>query len=138
VLTLIPDKSIAVIVLSNRNGGIMRRTEQAVLDMLAPVAEPTRAVPAIAKKPVSRVMRERVAGEYVSGADTLRLVVRADSLVYQFGRETQRASLVDSVTVHVLDAGGAVAQEFTLVRGARSGSMYLHDGLSAFRRVRTR
>jgi len=138
VFTMIPDKRVAVIVLSNRNGGIMRRTEQAVLDMLVPVAEPSRPAPAVAKTSPSRAVRESVAGDYVSGADTLRLALRADSLVFRFGRETQRARLADSATVQVLDAGGAVAQEFTIVRGAHSGSMYLHDGLSAFRRVRTR
>jgi len=138
VFTMIPAKRIAVVVLSNRNGGIMRKTEQAVLDMLAPVAAPSSAAATIAKKPVSRAMRDAVAGVYVSGADTIRLTVQADSLVYQYGRETQRAMLADSVTVQVFDAGGAVAQEFAIVRGAKSGSVYLHDGLSAYGRVKQR
>jgi hypothetical protein len=34
----------------------------------------------------------------------------------------------------VLDAGGNVEQQFSVVRG-RSGASYLHDGLNAFRKA---
>jgi CubicO group peptidase (beta-lactamase class C family) len=129
VFTMIPELRIAVVILSNRNGGIMGRTEQAVLDMLAPAPPPQP--PAVAPAPVTRA---RLLGSYVAGMDTLQLALRGDSLVFQYKGETSRAELANSVTLRVFDSGGAVSQEFAFVRGARSGSWYLHDGLSAYRK----
>lgn len=137
VFTLIPERRIAVVILANRNGGILGRTERAVLDLLgvppqrggAPDAPPTR---------MSANERARFAGAYANGPDTLHLIVRGDSLVYRYGTNEQRTAAGATDEIHVLGRNGAPEQSFTLVSGSVTRAPYLHDGLSAFARVTER
>lgn len=77
-----------------------------------------------------------VAGAYVAGGDTLRLTRQGAGLRYRYlnGLE-QPASVENRNETVVRDSTGAEAQRFMVVRG-RSGAMYLHDGLNAWRRMR--
>jgi CubicO group peptidase (beta-lactamase class C family) len=137
VFTVIPGRRIAVIILSNRNGGIFRRTEDAVLDMLLP-GERGSDVAEGDSQPARRVLTvadRRIAGRYVSGGDTLHLMIRNDSLTYGYRGSVQPAGLSGTDMLQIFGEGGDVVQQFQLIRGARSKGMYLTDGLNAFRRI---
>jgi hypothetical protein len=144
VFTLVPERRSAVIILANRNGGIFGRTESTVLGMLvpstAPAGEPASApAPQVGATPRPALAGARAAahvvGVYVSGADTLHLEIRSDSLRYRYRKEVAGAA-VRGDTVDVLDESRATVQQFFLVRGSRTRAVYLHDGLNAFRRLR--
>jgi CubicO group peptidase (beta-lactamase class C family) len=135
VLTMVPEHRVAIIVLSNRNGGIFAATERAILDQLLPVADDS--VPDVSGARRPTVPRARFAGTYVNGRDTLRLSVRGDSLVYRYGAGEARTRAEGDSSIVVLGTDGEPVQQFRLVRGASTTNVYLHDGLNAFRRVRT-
>lgn len=135
VFTLVPSRRVGIVILSNRNGGIFRRTEAAILRMLDPTPSAEAAAEPAPQRHPGAASVTRVAGMYVSGADTLRVESRGDSLVYRYGGNTQAAGLRGDSTIVVFGADGEIEQEFMLVRGTRTGTIYLHDGLNAFRRV---
>ena len=132
VLTVIPARRAAVVILANGPGAIMHQTEQTVLDvLLGPQDTAARA----RREPIRRVLPAELVGTFVNGADTLTLFTRADSAFYRYRSGVpQPVRALDDGSVGVLDAQGNVEQTFRLVRG-RSGERYLHDGLTAFRRT---
>jgi CubicO group peptidase (beta-lactamase class C family) len=137
VLTVVPARRAAMIILANGPGAIFHQTEQAVLDILlgaqGPESPESRASAATAA--TKRTFPADLAGTFVNGADTLTLFTRADSAFYRYRSESPQAVRVETDgSLAVLNAGGEVEQAFGLVRG-RSGERYLHDGLTAFRRL---
>jgi hypothetical protein len=132
VLTVVPARRAAIVILANGPGAILREAEHAALDILvgvrgdessATAAHPPRTLPADA------------IGTFVSGADTLVIFTRGDSAFYRYGaRPPQPVRALGDGSVGVLGASGDVEQQFSVVRG-RSGAPYLHDGLNAFRKV---
>ena len=135
IITLVPEHRMAVIVLSNRNGGIFRRTERAVLDMLVPFAEgdmPDVSPP----RSFSLEMMRGVAGRYINGPDTLHLEMRDRALVYRYGASsspTRPGTSADEILV--LDPNGDPVQRFLIIRDPSGAARFLHDGLSAFGRI---
>ena len=133
-ISFVPGRRVGVVLLSNRNGGIMRRTEQRALELLArlpadapPVAGAARAFDAAA--------RARLAGVYANGPDTLHLLDRGGALTYRYGRDESRTRPGDTDgELLVLDPTGEPVQRFVTVPD-RGAVRYLHDGLSAFRRL---
>lgn len=132
VFTLLPEQRAAVIILSNRNGGIFGRTERTALELLAGRALAAEATPA---RPRGTGRVSDFVGNYVSAGDTLRIARKGDGLVFRYGGSEQPMLVVDERTVAIVDAEGRPQGEFELVRGKQSGATYLHDGISAFRRV---
>ena len=141
IVTLVPAHRVAVIVISNRNGGIFRRTERRALELLLPptvaAAQPTpsaatpRAAPAFAPR-----RRAALAGTYVNGPDTLRLVEHEGRLVYRYRTNESPTRPGDGDEILVLDAAGEPVQGFLAISGPDGAVRFLHDGLSAFRRLR--
>ena len=84
VLTMVPDRGFAIGILANRNGAIFRATEQKVLE-LALGLQPERRESSTTSR--TRPTMATVAGVYIAGKDTLRIVARHDSLFYKYGRE---------------------------------------------------
>ena len=141
VITMAPDSQVAVIILANRNGGIFGRTAAKAMELMvgipasggdAPAAKPD-SVPPAGTELAAR--ENRFLGTYVSGPDTLRVVRTARGLVYRYGGEDSAVRTDGPDAILVLDAANEPVQRFMLVRGARSGTWYLHDGLNAFPRV---
>jgi CubicO group peptidase (beta-lactamase class C family) len=137
VFTLLPDAPAAIIILANRNGGIMGRTESAVVRMLATAAGiPARATvvtPPPRAAPTVTATREEIVGAWENGGAALRISLAGDSLAVTMGEATNPARL-RADAVQVLNERGQSVQQFRLVRGARSGRLYLHDGLNALAR----
>jgi hypothetical protein len=131
---MIPEHKLAIIVLSNRNGGIFFGPERAILDqLLAPAPSPASTPPSGAMR---RGARAEFAGVYVSGRDTLRFTRRGDSLFYRYAQnEESRTRAEGDSTILILNPAGEPVQQFSLVRGLRTNNVYLHDGLSAFRKL---
>ena len=128
IITLAPTERFAVIVLSNRNGGIFGRTAAAALAQLPKpdvAGDPGRAPQPIATAAVP--------GVYGHAGDSLRILRRPDGLVAIRGSDTTRARFDAPNTLALLDDAGSAAEEFLIVRG-RTGGLYLHDGLEAYRR----
>jgi CubicO group peptidase (beta-lactamase class C family) len=140
IVTLVPAHRIAVIVISNRNGGIFRRTERRALELLLPrvTAAGTPTPPAATPPPPHEFdgrRRASLAGAYVNGPDTLRLLERDGRLVYRYRTSESPTRPGDGEEILVLDAAGEPVQGFLAIRGAGGDVRFLHDGLSAFRRV---
>jgi CubicO group peptidase (beta-lactamase class C family) len=133
VFTMVPEHKLAIIVLSNRNGGIFFGTERAILDQLLPSTE-TPLSPAQTSKSQARE-RAQFAGVWVSGRDTLRFIPRGDSLFYRYGPAEPMLTRAEDSGILILDPAGQPVQQFGLVRGLKSRNVYLHDGLSAFRKI---
>jgi CubicO group peptidase (beta-lactamase class C family) len=133
VFTMVPEHRLAIIVLSNRNGVIFFGTERAILDQLLPSTE-TPLSPAQTSKSQARE-RAQFAGVWVSGRDTLRFIPRGDSLFYRYGPAEPMLTRAEDSGILILDPAGQPVQQFGLVRGLKSRNVYLHDGLSAFRKI---
>ena len=135
VLTVVPARRAAIVVLANGPGAILRESEQAALDILIGVKE--NEAPESPPSPARALSAEAI-GTFVSGGDTLTIFTRGDDAFYRYGsRPPQPVRALGDGAVGVLDAGGNVVQQFSVVRG-RSGERYLHDGLNAFRKVAPR
>jgi hypothetical protein len=78
---------------------------------------------------------ERFAGTFVSGTDSLRIVVRQSRPFFRFGATEQPMRVVADSAIAVVDTTGEEQQRFLIVRGRATGALYLHDGISAFRRI---
>ncbi|MBC7896430.1 MAG: beta-lactamase family protein [Cytophagaceae bacterium] len=138
VFTLLPDQQAAVIILANRNGGIMRTTEAAAVRMLVGESAPPATTGGDLPRAPTPADRQRFVGTWTNGGYALQVVLRGDSLVVLQGasRGEQRARLQDPEVLLVLDGAGNPVQQLQLIVGARSGRAYLHDGLSALARTR--
>ena len=138
IVTLVPQHGVAVIVLANRNGGIFARTAERALDLLLPSTVAAAARAADATAPTARTFdaaaRRRLAGTYVNGADTLRLVERDGTLAYRYASQESATRPGPGGEVLVLDAQGRAAQRFFTVP-ERGEVRFLHDGMNAFRRM---
>ena len=132
VLTIVPARRAAIVILANGPGAILRESEHAALELLVGVRE----VESPASPPAAaRALPAEAIGTFVAGADTLRIFTRGDSAFYRYGsRPPQPVRALGDGSVGVLDANADVEQQFAVVRG-RSGAPYLHDGLNAFRKV---
>ena len=132
VLTIVPSRRAAIVVLANGPGAILRASERAALEILLDVRESESPTPASS---AARTVSPDAIGTFASGADTLVVFTRSDSTFYRYGRQpAQPVRALGDGSVGVLDAGGNVEQQFAIVRG-RSGTAYLHDGLNAFRKL---
>ena len=133
VMTMAPDQRFAVIILANRNGGIFARTERRAMELMLPLQPSPERLAAPA--PVATAAdRRALAGTWVNGADTLRLVLRGDSLFYRYGPTEYRTRSNGRTGILVLDEGGEPVQEFMVIDGGER-RRYLHDGLNAFLRI---
>lgn len=132
VLTVVPDRRAAIVILANGPGAILRESEHAALGILVGVRGDES--PAPPPSPPRTLSAEAI-GTFVAGTDTLSIFTRGDSAFYRHAsRPPQPVRALGDGSVGVLDAGGNVEQQFSVVRG-RSGASYLHDGLNAFRKV---
>ncbi len=134
VVTMAPAQRVAVVILANRNGGILGRTERHVLEQLIPSL---RGRPEESESTSAGRAGQPIAsfdGTYVNGSDTLRFVQERDTLFYHYKTEAMPTRR-EGDAVLVLDRSGQAVQQFRLVRGTKSENLYLHDGLNAFRRV---
>lgn len=135
IVTIVPEHRVAVIVVSNRNGGIFRRTERAVLEMLVPFAEGDMPDVSPPRSFAVEAMRG-IVGRYVNGPDTLHLEMRDQALVYRYAASvsaTRPGTSADEILV--LDPNGDPVQRFLIIRDPSGAARFLHDGLSAFRRI---
>ena len=120
VLTVVPARRAAIVVLANGPGAIMRESEHAALDILIGVRGDDP--PASTPSSVRRLPAEAI-GTFVSGADTLTILTRVDSAFYRYGtRPPQPMRALGDGSVGVLDAGGNVEQQFFVVRGRSGGA----------------
>ncbi|HJU89409.1 MAG TPA: serine hydrolase domain-containing protein [Gemmatimonadaceae bacterium] len=136
VFTLLPAERAAIIILSNRNGGIFGRTEQVAFRLL--VGDETSSADGDgASASTSRALPgpDRFLGTFVNGRDSLRVMLRDSKLRFRYGADEQPMRVVADSAVSIVDESGAEMQRFLLKRGRHSGSLYLHDGISAYRRV---
>ena len=132
VLTVVPSRRAAIVVLANGPGAILRASEQAALELIVGVRESEPPAPDSSAR---RNVPAEAIGTFASGGDTLVIFTRNDSSFYRYGRQpAQVVRALGDGSVGVLDAGGNVEQQFAVVRG-RSGTAYLHDGLNAFRKL---
>lgn len=129
VVTMAPAQRVAVVILANRNGGIFGGTERHVLEQLIPSLHGADESKGRSNQPLASFP-----GTYVNGSDTLRFVEQRDTVWYHYGKEAM-PTRTEGDAILVLDPSGQPVQQFRLVRGTKSGSLYLHDGLNAFRRL---
>ena len=130
IISLVPEERFAVIVLSNRNGGIFNRTAAAAAAQLpAP-----RGASGAGEKPTA-IDAASVAGVYTHASDSIRVVRRSSQLAAIRGTDTTLARFDPPSTLALIDSAGRAVEEFMVVRGRRTGNLYLHDGLEAYRKV---
>jgi CubicO group peptidase (beta-lactamase class C family) len=134
VVTMAPAQRVAVIILANRNGGIFGRTERHVLEQLIPALRGAQEESGTTSTGRASQPIASFDGTYVNGSDTLRFIQQRDTLFYHYNAEVMPTRR-EGDAVMVLDSSGEPVQQFKLVRGTKSGNLYLHDGLNAFRRV---
>jgi CubicO group peptidase (beta-lactamase class C family) len=137
VFTLIPSRRAAIIILSNRNGGIFTRTEATALRLLAGSDAADGADGDDDAPPPSTTLprSDRFLGTFVNGADSLRIVMHDAKVALRYGTDEQPMRVMSDSAISIVDSSGTEQQRFLLRRGSRSGALYLHDGISAYRRV---
>jgi hypothetical protein len=139
IVRFIPSRRAAVILLANRNGGILARTENAVLRMLLPAAPPAAGT---SEDPPLRVARAeeiaRLSGRYANGSDVLTLRATESGFVYRYGSEAELpVRLGGANEIIVTSQDGQPVQRFVVVVGKVTGDLYLSDGTAAFRRQKS-
>ena len=134
VFTLIPSRRAAIIILSNRNGGIFTRTEATALRLLAG-ADATDGDDDAPASSASLPRPDRFLGTFVNGPDSLRVAMRDSKLFFRYGTDEQPMRVMADSAISIVDSSGTEQQRFLLKRGRRSGAVYLHDGISAYKRV---
>jgi CubicO group peptidase (beta-lactamase class C family) len=129
VFTLVPNKDVAVIILANTGGAIFFQTERAVLDMFG-VQRRSDDAPTVRDIPARDFAR--IAGTYVAGTDTLRIVAR-DSALFLGGAQPQKLRMGSANEFFPVDQQGNPVARFVLIESTK-GNWFLSDGLNAFRR----
>jgi hypothetical protein len=131
IVAFAPAYGVAIVILANRAGGILHRTESEAKRMLLGLGDE----PDASTTPQAVLDPARLAGRYVHGPDAFTLTATADGVKYRYqDRDAQAVKGIGEDAIAVLDANGAPVQFFKVVKGRRSGETYLSDGLSAFRR----
>lgn len=132
MVTMLPERGLAVVVLDNRSGAPLRGiVDLAVLELtgVSPRIPPELPKPRIA----TREERAQIAGRYAHGRREMTIALVGDTLVLRSGSDEANVRLVgdDRVLFTPSDGGGVM---MILVRGADGRVEYLHQGLRAFAR----
>jgi CubicO group peptidase (beta-lactamase class C family) len=137
IVRVIPSRRAAIVILANRGGGIMARTEQAVLDMLLPSSPASGRSSSTepGMRPIAQDEAARLAGRYVNGTDVLTLRAGEGGLTYRYRSEPElpvRQAARDELIV--VSPDGQPVQRFVVVKGRITGGLYLSDGTASFRK----
>jgi CubicO group peptidase (beta-lactamase class C family) len=132
IVMMVPEERIGIVIITNRNGGIMGRAAARGIELLlgralaaGDGAAPQPAMPAAL-----------FPGTYVNGIDTIRVTTVGSALRFTFGVRGQPARVVAPNVLELLGPNGRPEQRFMLLRGRSGEHLYLHDGLAAFQKRR--
>jgi CubicO group peptidase (beta-lactamase class C family) len=130
IVMMVPEEKVGVVIITNRNGGIMARAASRTLELLTgrSLASSDSSAPA------PKMAATLFPGVYVNGVDTIRVTSEADGLRFTFAGSAQPARVAAPNVLELLDQHGRVAQQFMLLRGRTGQHLYLHDGLAAFQK----
>ena len=131
ILTLVPQRRLAIVILANRGGAIMHATEARFLAM-AGLRESDDDASCDASRPT--VARRELIGVYEQGADTMRVVEQADGVGLEHHAPALRLVATAPDTFLAVDGQGCAQRQLVLVRSPDGSRTYLHDGLHAYRR----
>jgi len=129
VVTMWPDRRIAVIVLDNRSGNPMPEIDAFVRERVVGLPRATPP-PVVAPRTGTAEERARVAGTYAQGATRVSITAGSDTLRFSQGPAPLPALLVGEDRLRVLVPTGDPT-ELLLVRDATGRVTYLHQGLRA-------
>jgi len=135
IVMMIPEERVGVVIITNRNGGIMGRSAGRALELLLGRSLPSGQ----GSGPPAAMAPARFPGIYVNGTDTIRVAAGAGGAFrfsYAAGPE-QPARFTAPNVLEILAVDGTSVGRFMLVRGRTGAELYLHDGLGAYRK-RTR
>ena len=130
IVMMIPEEKVGVVIITNRNGGIMARAASRTLELL--LGRSLASGDSSAQPP--QMAASLFPGIYVNGADTIRVASGTNGLRFTFAGNAQAARVVAPNVLELLDQNGRAAQQFMLLRGRTGQHLYLHDGLAAFQK----
>lgn len=133
LVTMLPERRLAVVVLANRSGapleGVGRLVARAVTG---------NAPPRPAARPPERVAtaaeRAQLVGRYATGRNTMSIAQEGDSLVFLQGMARFGVRLVGDDRLVLVPPGGANRLTLLVVRDASGRVVYLHQGMRAIAR----
>jgi CubicO group peptidase (beta-lactamase class C family) len=137
IVSIAPAERAAIILLANRAGGILSRSEAEARRMLFGLAPaPSGGDPSGPKAaPMGPAALARLAGDYVNGSDVLTLRAAGGALTYRYrDGDEQPIKAIGPREIAVTSAAGDPVQPFLVLQGRVTGDTYLSDGLTAFRR----
>jgi CubicO group peptidase (beta-lactamase class C family) len=132
MVTMFPDRRLAVVVLDNRSGAPL----QGIVDLVAREAAGIAPPPAPAApepRVATRAERDALVGRYAQGRTVMEVAVEGDSLVLRRGPTTLPLRLVGDDRIRATPPTGA-PMTIILVRGADGRVEYLSQGLRALAR----
>jgi CubicO group peptidase (beta-lactamase class C family) len=130
IVMMIPEEKVGVVIITNRNGGIMARVAHRTLELLVGRS----LAPSSESAPPPQMAAALFPGVYVNGVDTIRVTTGSDGLRFTFAGTSQAARTAVPNTLELVDQNGRVVQRFMLLRGRTGQHLYLHDGLAAFQK----
>jgi CubicO group peptidase (beta-lactamase class C family) len=133
MVTMLPDRRLAVIVLDNRSGPGVTGATNIVAQGLAGVVLPERDPPPSPRLPTANE-RARLVGRYAQGRNTMEVLAQGDSLVFRQGMSSLGVRMVGTDRIALLSPSDATVLSLVLVRDATGRVRYLHQGLRAIAR----
>lgn len=131
IVMMVPEEKAGIVIITNRNGGIMGRAASQALELLlgAPLSAGEAPAASLPAMPASLFP-----GVYVNGTDTIRVTAAPTGVRFAFGGAGYDARISSPNALEVLGPDGRPVQRFMLLRGKGGRHLYLHDGLAAFQK----
>lgn len=136
LVTMFPDRRLAVVVVANRNGAPLDGAGRLVMRAITgetlqrPAARPPERLPTPAE-------RAQLVGRYAAGRNTMSIAEQGDTLVFQQGLARLGVRLAGDDRLILVPPVGNNTLTLVLVRDASGRVVYLHQGMRSIARQDT-
>jgi CubicO group peptidase (beta-lactamase class C family) len=127
LIRFLPDKKIAIIILTNRTGGQLPRTADVATGLFAQLG--SRTDPSQSEEPLSAEEISRLVGKYTNNRETVELSEREGKLYARQGGQERSATKAGPNRLKIRDG------EYIVIPGDDGKPEYLHHGGRSYRRV---
>ncbi len=133
LVTMMPGRRLAVVVLDNRTGAPLQGVGRFVTRAVTGFSPPPPDTPAAERLP-SAAERAQLVGTYATGRNTMSIIEQGDTLVFQQGMARLAVRVVGDDRVVLIPPVGTNKLTLLLVRDATGRIAYLHQGMRAIAR----
>ena len=132
-IRIIPEKRIAIVVLTNGRGGHLPRTVTKASELLLPLL-PRKGAPAPETKEMTLAEMAEYVGTYNNGGDPVEIFIREGRLFMRVGKSQLQLSKIGDRRLMMKEPGAAAPDELVMLPAKSGRITYIQVGSGALKR----